>query len=98
MDNKQSTDDKAEDLDSRKCSSDREYVQKCLSFIQNNINKEEGLLTIGLEQGKLKARRTGFKPYKRCSMEAKESRVATASTPGEEKGPKRIRLEGEAST
>ena len=38
-------------------------------------NEQEGLLTIGLTQGELKARRTGFKPYKRCSVEARESRV-----------------------
>ena len=40
---------------------------------------EEGLLTIGLGQGKLRTRRTGFKPYKRCSVEAKETRVASLS-------------------
>ncbi|CAI9764915.1 unnamed protein product [Fraxinus pennsylvanica] len=60
-------------------------------------NKEEGLLSMGLGYAKLKARRTGFKPYKRCSMEAKES-WAQANGQEEEKGPKRIRLEGEAST
>ncbi|XP_074567310.1 protein CCA1 [Curcuma longa] len=43
---------------------------------------------------KLKIRRTGFKPYKRCSMEAKESRSAAV----EESGSKRIRLHEEAST
>lgn len=43
--------------------------------------------------GKLKIRRTGFKPYKRCSIEA-ENR----STAVEESGNKRIRLHGEAST
>ncbi|KAG8046542.1 hypothetical protein GUJ93_ZPchr0008g13636 [Zizania palustris] len=43
---------------------------------------------------KLKSRRTGFKPYKRCSVEAKESRV----TAGDEVGTKRIRLESETST
>lgn len=69
--------------------------QGILNFEPNNNG--EGLLTIGLGYGKLKARRTGFKPYKRCSVEAKENRVANASGQGEEKGPKRIRLEGEAS-
>ncbi|XP_065860016.1 protein LATE ELONGATED HYPOCOTYL [Euphorbia lathyris] len=59
-------------------------------------NEEEGPLTLGLGHGKLKARRTGFKPYKRCSMEAKEN--MTASIQGEEKCTKRIRLEGEPST
>ncbi|KAK6120684.1 hypothetical protein DH2020_045582 [Rehmannia glutinosa] len=59
--------------------------------------KEEGLLNMGLGISKLKARRTGFKPYKRCSMEAKESRVSSNSH-DEEKCPKRLRMEGEAST
>ncbi|XP_061969466.1 protein LATE ELONGATED HYPOCOTYL-like [Populus nigra] len=58
---------------------------------------EEGLLTIGLGHGNLKAHLTGFKPYKRCSLEAKESRMATTGGQGEEKGPKRLRLEREAS-
>ena len=62
-----------------------------------NSTVEEGLLTIGLGQAKLKARRTGFKPYKRCSVEAKENRVMNTGGQGEEKGPKRIRMEGEAS-
>lgn len=43
---------------------------------------------------KLKSRRTGFKPYKRCSMEAKENRVLAS----DEVCTKRIRLESEAST
>ncbi|KAF8712952.1 hypothetical protein HU200_028739 [Digitaria exilis] len=42
----------------------------------------------------LKSRKTGFKPYKRCSMEAKENRVPAS----DEVGTKRIRLESEAST
>jgi len=42
----------------------------------------------------LKSRRTGFKPYKRCSVEAKENRVPA----GDEVGAKRIRLDSEAST
>ncbi|XP_027159704.1 protein LHY [Coffea eugenioides] len=54
---------------------------------------EGGLLTTG----KLKVRRTGFKPYKRCSVEAKENRLVCAGSQEEEKGTKRIRLEGEAS-
>ncbi|TKY61184.1 LHY protein [Spatholobus suberectus] len=96
-DNKQNIDYKDEDLDSKKCDSNCDGVQKNLPFVKNN-NEEEGLLTIGLGQGKLKTRRTGFKPYKRCSVEAKESRIGMACNQGEEKGPKRIRLEGEAST
>ncbi|KAL6840765.1 hypothetical protein ACP4OV_029291 [Aristida adscensionis] len=43
---------------------------------------------------KLKSRRTGFKPYKRCSVEAKDNRVPAS----DEVGNKRIRLESEAST
>lgn len=93
--NKHCTDDKNLDP-SNKCSSDCRGAEKNLPFFENN--EEEGLLTIGLGLGRLKASRTGFKPYKRCSMEAKENRVGTASNQGEEKGPKRIRLEGEAST
>ncbi|KAK4488709.1 hypothetical protein RD792_004488 [Penstemon davidsonii] len=61
--------------------------------------EEEGLLNyIGLgNAAKLKARRsTGFKPYKRCSVDAKESKVSANCD--EEKGPKRLRLEGQAST
>ncbi|EXC13655.1 Protein LHY [Morus notabilis] len=58
-------------------------------------NLDEGLLTIGLGYGKLKARRTGFKPYKRCSVEAKENLVGSTASQGEEKGTKRLRLEGE---
>lgn len=61
-------------------------------------NGEEGLVTIGLGQGKVKGCRTGFKPYKRCSVEAEESRMMSSSGQGEEKGPKRLRLQGEAST
>ncbi|XWS35970.1 hypothetical protein CRYUN_Cryun20dG0041900 [Craigia yunnanensis] len=77
--------------------SDHQGVEKnALSRAENIV--EEGLLTIGLEYAKLKARRTGFKPYKRCSVEAKENRVMNTGSQGEEKGPKRIRLEGEAST
>ncbi|CAA2977923.1 LHY-like isoform X1 [Olea europaea subsp. europaea] len=60
-------------------------------------NKEEGPLSMGLGYAKLKARRTGFKPYKRCSIEAKES-WSQDNGQEEEKGPKRICLEGEAST
>ncbi|CAL5003970.1 unnamed protein product [Urochloa decumbens] len=43
---------------------------------------------------KLKSRKTGFKPYKRCSVEARENRVQAS----DEVGTKRIRLESEAST
>ena len=55
----------------------------------------KGPLTSDISQGKLKARRTGFRPYERCSMEAKDSRGATRGATGGETGNKRIRLEGE---
>ncbi|OMO82369.1 hypothetical protein COLO4_23060 [Corchorus olitorius] len=78
---------------------DHQEVEKNESPRSEN-SAEKGLLTIGLGHAKLKARRTGFKPYKRCSVEAKENRVMNtiSGSQGEEKGPKRIRLEGEAST
>ncbi|XP_027352880.1 protein LHY-like isoform X2 [Abrus precatorius] len=95
-DNKQSTDYKDEDLDSKKCSSNCAGVQKNLPFVENN-KEVEGLLTLGLGQGKLKTHRTGFKPYKRCSVEANDNRIGMACNE-EEKGPKRIRLDREAST
>lgn len=66
--------------------------------MRGNNDQEEGLLTIGLGYGKLKARQTGFKPYKRCSMEANESRMMNSGCQGEEKVLKRMRIEGEAST
>lgn len=62
-------------------------------------NEKVGLLTIGLTPGKLETRRTGFKPYKRCSMEARESsKLMNDTNQDQEKCPKRLRLEGEAST
>lgn len=59
---------------------------------------EKDGLTIGLTEGKLKTRKTGFKPYKRCSMEAREGRVMNNSNQDQEKCSKRLRLEREAST
>lgn len=53
------------------------------------------------KQQQLSRGRTGFKPYKRCSMEAKESRVISNTNPiisVEQKDPKRIRLETQTST
>ncbi|ONK80231.1 uncharacterized protein A4U43_C01F15360 [Asparagus officinalis] len=73
-----------------KASSEPTYIY----YFQGSGNTfGEAPLTNEIIHGKLKARRTGFKPYKRCSMEAKESRA----TAGDETGNKRIRLEGEAS-
>ncbi|XP_019419235.1 PREDICTED: protein LHY-like isoform X2 [Lupinus angustifolius] len=88
-----------EPLESKKCSPNCEPVQKTQPFVENNNNDnndEEGLLTIGLGHGRLKTRRTGFKPYKRCSVEANENNVGKSCNQGEEKGHKRIRLEGES--
>lgn len=61
--------------------------------LRGEISQAEGLLTMG----KFKVRHTGFKPYKRCSVEVKESRMVNGSYQDEEKCPKRIRLEGDAS-
>ncbi|KAB1999056.1 hypothetical protein ES319_D12G134800v1 [Gossypium barbadense] len=82
-------------LDSR---SDSQEVEKNALSKDEKNNAEDGLLRIGLGHAKLKASRTGFKPYKRCSVEAKENRVMNTGSQGEERGPKRVRLEGEAST
>ncbi|KAK4267096.1 hypothetical protein QN277_023929 [Acacia crassicarpa] len=94
-DNKHNMDNKLDSIN--RCGSDCRGVAKNLSFLEKR-DEEEVLLTIGLGQGKLKTSRTGFKPYKRCSMEAKENRVGTNSNQGEEKSAKKIRLEAEAST
>nr|AKX66326.1 protein LHY [Arabidopsis lyrata subsp. petraea] len=60
---------------------------------------QERVVMIGVGPGKnLKTRQTGFKPYKRCSMELKESQVGNTNNQSDEKVCKRLRLEGEAST
>ncbi|KAK1433018.1 hypothetical protein QVD17_09922 [Tagetes erecta] len=66
------------------------------------LRGEEGSLRIGLGSVKLNHRHTGFKPYKRCSIEAKEnnkivSAAAAAGDQNDEKGPKRMRLATGAS-
>ena len=63
------------------------------------VNNGEGeFLSIGLGNGTPKVCRTGFKPYKRCSVEAKEKRMtATSSNHSEEGGQKRLRLDQKAS-
>ncbi|XWS46319.1 hypothetical protein CRYUN_Cryun14cG0055200 [Craigia yunnanensis] len=76
------------------CSDHQGDEKKALSRDENIV--EEGLLMIGLEYEKLNSRRTGFKPYKRCSVEANENRMMNTGGQGEEKGPKRIGLEGES--
>ncbi|KAL0700495.1 hypothetical protein Bca4012_056617 [Brassica carinata] len=71
-----------------------------LNKIQDSCDADqEGGVMIGDGQGKsLKTRQSGFKPYKRCSMEVKESQDGNTSNQNDEKVCKRIRLEGEAST
>jgi MYB-related transcription factor LHY len=93
--NKDNQMDNKDHLESKKCICNCDQAQQNLPFVQNN--NEEGFLTMGLGQGKLKTRRTGFKPYKRCLVEAKESRGGMACNQVEETGPKRIRLEGGTS-
>lgn len=64
-----------------------------------DADQESGVMMIGDGQGKsLKTRQSGFKPYKRCSMEVKESQDGNTNNQSDEKVCKRIRLEGEAST
>ncbi|EOA26745.1 hypothetical protein CARUB_v10022831mg [Capsella rubella] len=63
--------------------------------------RNTGFLSIGLGTSKLISRgKTGFKPYKRCSMEARESRILNPNPiiHVEQRDPKRIRLETRAST
>ena len=71
------------------------------AVLKGDTNMEEGVLKMGLGSVKLNVHHTGFKPYKRCSIEAKESEIVTASAgsgQNDEKCPKRMRLEAEAST
>ncbi|XP_019059791.1 PREDICTED: protein CCA1-like isoform X2 [Tarenaya hassleriana] len=64
---------------------------------QEEKGDQDGYLAIGLGASKLKER-TGFKPYKRCSVDAKENRITNSSTLNrvEQKDPKRICLERRA--
>lgn len=85
------------------CSSQQpvEESSNTLTFLraEQNVEQGGGMLSMGLGQVKLKAHRTGFKPYKKCSVEAKESRMAcTTRGQNDEKCPKRMRLGEEAST
>ncbi|KAL9254419.1 LHY-like protein [Drosera capensis] len=61
-------------------------------------NEKEDLLTLGLAPSKLKAQRTGFRPYKRCSTEARGNTLASTGCQDLKNGSKRLRLEGEASS
>ncbi|XP_062192690.1 protein CCA1-like isoform X2 [Phragmites australis] len=72
-------------------------LNKNATAIDNDLNTMDGpraSFPNELSHLNLKSRRTGFKPYKRCSVEAKENRVPAS----DEVGTKRIRLESEAST
>ncbi|KAM0032178.1 putative transcription factor MYB-HB-like family [Helianthus debilis subsp. tardiflorus] len=67
------------------------------------LRSDEGVLRMGLGSVKLNVHHTGFKPYKRCSVEAKEngkimSATSTGGAQNDEKGPKRMCFETEAST
>lgn len=65
-------------------------------LLRGERNVEEGLLTIGLGSVKLNVHHTGFKPYKRCSMEAKDNtQIVGPSTQNDDKGAKRMRFEAE---
>ncbi|XP_048608580.1 protein LHY-like isoform X2 [Brassica napus] len=90
----------AEDLNGKQIS------DTSMPLAHNNLNKIQDSCkadqesAVDEEPGKsLKMRETGFKPYKRCSMEAKESQVGNANNHNDEKVCcKRLRLEAEAST
>lgn len=72
-------------------------LNECASIIDRELDTSVGpiaSLPIELSHLNMKSRRTGFKPYKRCSVEAKENRVPAS----DEVGTKRIRLDSEAST
>lgn len=87
------------DLNTKACGtcSSHQLVENNVSLRSKN-NEGEGVLTMGFGYVKLKARRTGFKPYKRCSVEDKESRVSCNTNEDEVKAIKRRRLEGGSST
>ncbi|KAH7692612.1 Pancreatic trypsin inhibitor Kunitz domain-containing protein [Dioscorea alata] len=88
----------AVDLNSIACSStdimhhSEEFPKEDHSAMNQNGDADKGCCLLNkLAYTKLKARRTGFKPYKRCSMEVKENMVV----PNEDNVNKRMRLEGE---
>ncbi|KAF3507429.1 hypothetical protein F2Q69_00000013 [Brassica cretica] len=90
----------AEDLNGKQIS------DTSMPLAHNNLNKIQDSCKADQESAvneepekSLKMRETGFKPYKRCSMEAKESQVGNANNHNDEKVCcKRLRLEAEAST
>ncbi|XP_074279592.1 protein LATE ELONGATED HYPOCOTYL-like isoform X2 [Silene latifolia] len=71
---------------------------ECISSNQDNDETGSiGQSNDGFSQGKLTSNRTGFKPYKRCSVEARESRMLNSTNPEQGNCSKRLRLEGDAS-
>ncbi|KAH9606717.1 hypothetical protein KSS87_003781 [Heliosperma pusillum] len=69
------------------CMSSNQGKEEMASISQDNT---------GFSQGKLTSNRTGFKPYKRCSVEARESRTLNSTNPEQGNCSKRLRLEGNA--
>ncbi|WZZ48011.1 hypothetical protein YC2023_048118 [Brassica napus] len=72
-----------------------------LNSTADDQEENRNIAFLGASKQQLSRGRTGFKPYKRCSMEAKESRVINNTNPiisVEQKDPKRIRLETQTST
>lgn len=77
----------------------RDTAMPLVPNFKSRAADQERVVMIGVGPGKnLKTRQTGFKPYKRCSMELKESQVGNTNNQSDEKVCKRLRLEGEAST
>ncbi|XP_076922715.1 protein LATE ELONGATED HYPOCOTYL-like [Bidens hawaiensis] len=79
----------------------REVLPQSFSDIHTVAEKgQPNMINISeLDRTRLSHRHTGFKPYKRCSIEAKESiKIAGAGNHSDEKGPKRMRVATEAST
>ncbi|XP_075501115.1 protein LATE ELONGATED HYPOCOTYL-like isoform X1 [Primulina tabacum] len=73
----------------RKKNSDMENTEGWLQFNPSDQIR----LDDKKEESTTKACRIGFKPYKRCSVEAKDTRMST-NCKDEEKGPKRFRVGG----
>ncbi|XP_076931840.1 protein LATE ELONGATED HYPOCOTYL-like [Bidens hawaiensis] len=79
----------------------REVLPQSFSDIHMVAEKgQPNMVSISeLDRTRMSHRHTGFKPYKRCSIEAKESiKIASAGNQNDEKGPKRMRVATEAST
>ncbi|KAI3738404.1 hypothetical protein L2E82_28434 [Cichorium intybus] len=97
----QSFSDKHNNINNTKSGGDKEQSELDLNEMSQQLlrgerNVEEGLLTIGLGSVKLNIHHTGFKPYKRCSMEAKDNtQIVGPSTQNDDKGAKRMRFEAE---